>query len=612
MTNVAQDYYEGALNIFGATLNEAYTEPPMPPNFKWVANPDMPRNLQGKVRFWQLTIDEVRGPMAQDDDYTRSYAGWSQSSCDPRFRRHLILPLKTTSTSGFGSSTGNNIMCWTNHNGVLVIAGGSSANLSLFTETSNSDPTPVVVTYTPGAAICSLQSLPVAGTALRLVVGRTATTTDVHSTAGTSVGVMHTDFNSLWGMVAAPLNAATPGVPMLIGYANTGIYVLSSAAAIGTQPAKTLTAPRGGAMLGLEALFKSPWGNRIYMLWPTPETASTSGFSADGSAVYGNFQAFHITDEGLDPQQIKWSLSQIKGGRLWQRHLVCHDFVRVVAYDGEQEEDLRIFNNVKADSTVKYSIVGLGGDDSTLLARVFAYDVVSTTDYLQWWQYMPQTKSWLPASGKTTTFGQVTISDTGIYTPTAGVGSTGANFPWSAQTGAVFHKVLKTSDAQFDWMRLPPAGVNPYNLYRQTGAAANFSFPFEASGVHTWPAWSLPTEGYPSALDEIDMRLADIDGGGLTDASVTIDIATQSQATPGRSFTNGISRQFLSGEAIAGRTRSDMRKLREFFQKIQVRATLAQATGETNKTPNALPIILRGHTCYDGINRTYEDVMLGR
>jgi hypothetical protein len=55
-----------------------------------------------------------------------------------------------------------------------------------------------------------------------------------------------------------------------------------------------------------------------------------------------------------------------------------------------------------------------------------------------------------------------------------------------------------------------------------------------------------------------------------------------------------------------------MRKLREFFQKIQVRATLAQATGETNKTPQALPIILRGHTCFDGINRTYEDIMQGR
>ena len=610
-SNYTQDYYEGALNIYGATLNATYQEPLAPPGFKWITNPDMPRSLQGKVRFWQIKIDEARGGMAQDDDYERSYAGWSTSSCDPRFRRHLILPLKTTETTGFGSSPGNNIVCWTNFNGLFVMTGGSSANLSLFKETSSEDPTPVVVTYTPGAQITSLQTVPTGGTSLRMVVGRLATTTDVHSSAGTSVGTMHTDFNSLWGMCVSPLNASAPGVPMLVGYANTGIYVLSSASAIGTQPAKTLTAPGGGAILGLETLLKSPWGNRIYMLWPTPENTAASGFSDGSGVAYSRFIAVSINDEALDPQPIKWSLSQIKGGRLWQRKLVCHDFVRVVAYDGEQEEDLRIFNNIAANSDIKYAVIGLGGDDATLLARVFAYDQASTTDFLQWWQYMPQTKSWSPCSTKSTTFGQTTVSDSGVYTPTASVGPTGANFPWSAQTGAVYHKVHKTSDGQFDWMILTPPGVNPYNLYRKTGSSDRFSKAFETSGAHTFPAWTLPTDGYPSALDEIDMRLADIDGGG-TDATVSIDVATQSSATPGLSFSNNITRQFRSSEAIAGRTRTDMRGLREFFQKLQVKATLGQSSGETNKTPNALPIILRGHTCLDGVMRTYDEVMNGR
>lgn len=609
-SNYTQDYFEGALNIYGATLNASFQEPLTPPNFKWITNPDLPRNMQGKVRFWQITIDEARGGMAQDDDYQRSHAGWATSSCDPRFRRHLILPLKTTSTSGFGSDTGNHPTFWTNINGVLVMTAGKNANLSLVKENTGADPTPVVVTYTPGATITSLQAVPTGGTAIRLVIGREGTTTDVHSSAGTSLGTMHTDFNSLWGMCLGPLNASAPGVPMLIGYANTGIYVLSSASAIGTQPAKTLTAPSGGAILGLETLLKSPWGNRVYMLWPTPGTSSASGW--DSTTNPSRFKAVHINDEGLDPQEIKWSLTSIKGGRLWQRRLVCHDFVRVVAYDGEQEEDLRIFNNVAANSDIKYSVVGIGGDDATLLARVFAYDSVSTGDFFQWWQYMPQTKSWSPCSKKITPNIFVTVSDSGNYNPSAGASWYGPNLPWSSQTGAVYHNIFKTSDTQFDWMILPPSGVNPYNLYRQTGAAASFSTAFEASGAHTFPKWTLPTDGYPSALDEIDMRLADIDGGGASDATVIIDVATQSSATPGLSFSNNIQRQFVSGEAIAGRTRTDMRSVREFFQKLQVKATLQQATGETNKTPNALPIILRGHVCLDGIPRTYEEVMNGR
>ncbi len=607
MTNQVQDYYQGSLNIYGATLNATFQEPLAPPGFKWVTNPDMPRSMQGKVRFWQITIDETRGGMAQDDDYQRAYAGWSSSTCDARFRRHLILPLKTTETSGFGSSSGNNAVFWTNFNGVFVMTGGSNANLSLFKETSSSDPTPAAVTYTPGAAICSLQSVPTGGTSIRLVVGREGTTTDVHSTAGTSIGTMHTSFNSLWGMCTSPLNASAPGVPMLIGYANTGIYVLSSASAIGTAPTQTLTAPGGGAILGLETLIKSPWGNRVYMLWPKPGT-TTSGFADGGSVAYSRFEAVHINDEGLDPQVIKWSLDQIKGGRLWQRRMVCHSAVRVVAHDGESEEDLRIFNNIAANSDIKYQVIGLGGDDATLLARVFAYDEASTTDFLQWWQYMPQTKSWTPISAKNTTFGTVTVSDSGVYGLTAIVGPTGPSLPWSSQTGAIYHRVIKSSDAQFDWMILPPSGTNPYNLYRQTGASARFSKPFETSGTHTFPAWTLPTDGYPNALDEIDLRLADIDGGG-TDAQVLIDVATQSGATPGLTFSNNISRAFRSSEAIAGRTRTDMRNLREFFQKLQVKATLSQSLNETNKTPNALPIILRGHVCLDGIPRTYNEIV---
>lgn len=571
---MTSEYIDGNLNIYGSTLSGSFAEPLGGLNFRILSS------AAGKVT-WELTLDENRGPQAQSDRLEKSYAGWSSSTADARFRGYVINPLKLSSyTLGSGASSDGGSLFGTNFDTTFVMAQGSTANSSLWKETSTTDPTPSAVTYSPGAQIMCLLSGPLNSTN-SVIIGRSGTTTDVHTTLGTSAATMHTDLNGMVGGALSSVNSTNPGVPVWIFKTNTGLFTLASNVAANTQPTSVATVlPTGGTVFGFETLEKSPFGTRMYFI------GSTNGRN----------KLLHCNAEGTDILDIPLSLSTLNGGRLWQRNFVGHDLVRITRFDGERETDLNIFSNIAADSDKKLAVLGLGGSDASLRALVQTWDLnTAASSTLQWWEYMAPTNSWLPVSATFTPYNPTTVSDGAFYlNGLLNVTSGQYNFPYSKQTGACYVKMHKTNDEAFAYQLVNPQGINPFNAYRKTGSSDNASKAFETSSVHTRPAWIPPGKlaGHPFEINQVDGRLMDIEAGG-SDATVKFEIAMHSSTSQALSFTNTpLSVTFSAGQGVKGRVYNPPAGTR--LHRLQVRETLTQGTGETNKTPNGAYAVIRG------------------
>lgn len=605
-------------NVYGSTLSGSFAEPLEPPNFKWVDPPwgALAKSLSGKIGFWEVVIEDLRGPQSQDGKFNKTYAGWSTGSLDCRFCGYAIAPLKVSYksfTSGAGTYyTG---FAGVNFDTVFVMAGGDTANTSLFKETSNSDPTPVAVVYNPGSEINGLGTAPIGGAtaALRLFILRQGASVDVHSAAGTSLGAMNASLSPAYGMALSPVNAATPGTQTIGFLANGGLWTTPITAAIGTAPTQTLSnLPNGGTMLGFETLEKSPYGNRCYMLLPEVNVAGPA------TRFTVRLRVAHVNVEFVDLEWIQTDLAYCRGGRLWQRNLILHDYQRVVRFDGERAWDLGIFNNIAANSNIKWTVVQVGGSDTSLRVLVQKYDISSySASTLQWWEFMPQTNSWTPVSEEIVPTGfSIPIDGDAFYTVGLTTVNRGFYAPWSKQTGACYVYLEKTNDQSFAYQLVPPQGVNPYNTYRKTGTTDYASRAF-TNGSQTLPRWTLPTPprtlstspatGHPLLVDEIDLRLTEPDGGGTSDAYVKVEVANQAKTSYSFPTTNALKYTATAVEPILERRRT-FYDVNEPMQKLQLRISTGQDTGQTNKTGNALPIVIRGHVCYDDIPRTYNEI----
>ncbi len=147
---------------------------------------------------------------------------------------------------------------------------------------------------------------------------------------------------------------------------------------------------------------------------------------------------------------------------------------------------------------------------------------------------------------------------------------------------------------------MPPNGINPFNAYRQTGASVNASKAFANSAVHTFPVWVPPGKlsGHPFDIEYIDARQLDLEAGG-SDATIKVEVAVSTSNSATLSFTNtpysvtwaasfGVKERVYRPPAGKGR-----------LYRLQIRETLTQGTGETNKTPNGAYLITRGCSYLD-------------
>lgn len=581
----SSNFIDTPLTIFGQTVSGSYAEPLNPPNFRVISR-------RGNYVVWEIVLDEVRGPQNQDDNFERGYAGWSQSTADPRFRGHLINPIATTRQSqSFGGTAGNGPVVWVNTPDATVIAKGTTANRCL----ASAGPGLTYVTYNPGSAISSLMYGPLAGLTSYVLIGRTGATIDVHSTLGTSVGTMTGGGSSLtacWGGAVSPTDSATAGTPAWLFYANNGIWKLSIGAAITDAPTQTqFNVPDGGCVLGFDTLEKSPFGNRMYMLLPLSDR-TVSCWNA--LATIGPTRLASVDVDGADLVEHPLPMRGIIYGRLWQRRAVVSDGFRVIQFDGEEAKDLSIFAKVYlASSSYSIRVVGLGGDDSSLRALVQIGDNGGAANFtLQEWEYNEDTRGWSPVTKQSV---PITVdSNAGIggapFDPAYQSVYHGPNLPYSRIHATSYVAMNNGSEVTWEYRKVWPRGSNP-----------NFHFQsFETSSVHTWPQWRLPGDlaGPPFVIAQVDGRMLDLEDGG-TGATALVEIAKQSSATSSAlSFTSTpISRSFKQAEELRGRVYEPQEVYA--LHALQVRETLTAGSGAT-KSPDGLPLKIKGVSFLDG------------
>ncbi len=596
----SQPYSPTGVNIYGSAITATPTEDFQRPTWRRLVSPDPKKYLVQDLTVWMLNNGyQKRGQLV----------GTATSTLDQRYG--LSLPPKIqTSTVNISQAYPQS---WT-HFGILkklAMAMGSGSGTSLFCETSATDPTPVATNYNPGANIWSLSPIVIGGvTTERLAVGLAGAATAVLSAIGsgssTVDGSMHANTATMWGLLRSPLNAATPGTDTLLIYAGAGsasMYTLPITSAIGTAPTAVLTGiPSGGCALEVEQLQKN---EPLRSYWCIPEIATYDGGTPVSCFSYGlgnGFNVMSISLEGTNPRRVPFKSTRLFGAAMWNRMVAVHDGQRVLSYDGEQQRDLHLLRNRGSNSDLRWFCQSIGVSGGELFAVTGRADLVNLpgaigSSTLQVERYLPEFDAWVPASGVITPLGSSIPSGAPIY-PT---------LPYLLSTPVVGNQTIsqQTSHLHMNslgniWFRqfIPPEGLNPLDHYNQTGAANRIAQTYEASGTFTSSEFPIPNAGRnPTVLYEIDGTQMNTLIGG-TASKVTVTWGEQSTTSQSWAFTNALTAEFLGSEPQA--------KLYKFFGNNTSTFTLGKFQivitqgGDTEQTPQALPITFRMITYLDG------------
>lgn len=593
-TDYATPYSPSGAFIYGSGINASAPEPPSPLHWRTFKLPASDPDAEIAIG-WELKIDDLRGGYAQYGDFGRGgsqydgdYRKTSISTLDQRFDRHLLLPPLVTQTEHSASVTASDgAVCHTRFGTANLLAIGidDNANLSLFGETSSTNPVLSARTYSPGAVITCLSPIIIggAGTAEQLVVGRAATAAEVLSdlaSTPTSTGSMHASTSTMWGNVLSPINAATPGTPTNVFMAGSpaSIWTLPSTSAIGAAPTATLTnIPAGGAMLGIEQLQKN-FPLRIFAILPIQATSS-SMFAA-GTDYPGKVISINL--EGTDPQDVPLKM-RVKAACIWNQTIVATDGVRVVSYDGETLRDLHVLKGRAHNSNYRWgctSFVVHGNDLYAFITRsdftVASGEVGAGVLTLE--RYAPEFDAWIPVSGA------ITLSN-------AATGNTSRSAPYGrpdtymleaphhavSPQSAFVHIFMRSSGKTVsDRFFLSPEGVNPYDHYNMTGSTQYIAQAWATTGTYDSPYLSLPTlEGRIKKADQV-VFLGQIDEGNV---KITLNPNEGGTALTFAGTDETRAQPVESSDAE--------------FDLLQVRIQLNQGSS-TFKTPNGLPIVIRG------------------
>lgn len=557
-------------------------------------------HLFGKVVPWEIEYSDLRGGYAQFGSLADVGNKVSASTLNHTFPDYLTLPhlvsvtniAQNITTPYFGASLAT---------GQLVIGTGTISGGCLFTETSDSNPTPVATTYDATGNITGIKDIVINGanSPTRIAILSDGAVIDVGTISGTtftSAGTMHANTNPGWGLLTTPLNATTPGTQGLLIYAGTSLYFLASSAAYGDAPTATLTGiPGGGTDIGIERL--SGMDYRAFWLWPKASRTS----SMYGSITVARAEVWHTNLEGTDPLPAPLPLTSVAWAVIWNRKLAATDGYSIYTWDGERTENLHIFSQRDATS---YSCRGLGVRDNVLYARVQKGSLANSTHWVE--AYHPATNAWLPICNVVSAPNGTGVADAGELVFTDNELNYCPQIPISKQNGFL-HLISRgaaTPATPFNRVYQPPSGDNSF--YTGQGIQS-----YAVSGIATGPVTTLPgLSAYPSIFSEIDLSGTDLVSGGVaaTQAYMTMDLTNQPASTsPALSFTSPLTYTAYASDPLGKKVRV-FDQNRSAWNRFQWRATLAQSSATTTKTPNGLPFKLRGYTFLDGIVRTPREI----
>lgn len=521
---------------------------------------------------WELEIWDLRSGLNRtvgdlEVDYDRS----SSSTLDGRFYRTLMLPQATSSQTSPDPATTLRGMHSVNHFDSLIIGVGGDNDVSLFKETSATDPTIVAITGVgtagrPGDEIVSLSKAVIGSATVdeRVIIGLQGNPALVMGDAsGTIDATMHANTTGLSGLIQTPLNTDA-----ILLYANGSLYSLLKTAAATDAPTTILSnVPQGGYALGMLQLGGGPL--RAYWVWPY-ETV-TAGILTFGSEKKGRIISTNL--EGTDPQELKMFAGGVLAAAIVPSRsgIIASDGERVLFHNGRSITDTKQFADREPNSDREYRVRGFAVFDPDVYVRVNHIASPSGSgDTREWWeQYHFETGAWHQISATTG------LSVTGVQ----GILAAGSH-PVSLQNNFLH----RYSDGRFRRIRLETPGHNTFTQDRQSsGAGSSTGVEFESSGTWTSPYWELPgMHGMLKVATEVCF-LGDLQAGGTAATAAHAEVTV-----------NGVEVQFTTGHA----NRSQWARLPHAvpFYQLRMTETLTRTTNSTRFTPNGLPIIVRGFT----------------
>jgi hypothetical protein len=482
----------------------------------------------------------------------------SSDGMDTRFDGHLfpVMESDTESTPDYSNAA---LLHWQNIFGTLIMGIGDGNNVSLIKEASATDPTPTAITYSPGALVSCLGSIIIGGatSALRLVVGRVGTTTQIISdTSATVDGTMNSGLNSLWAVQQTTLT----DFPILF-YAGTAIKTLLITDSISTAPTTVRSnIPAGGFGLGLLARGGGPL--RWYICVPTQSKATGAH---DGDS---RFKVIHMNQEGGDLQDMQpgdfLGLGPIRTAAIYRDGIVATDTKRIVWNNDATKQDLGIFRDRELQADFDYRVANLRVNGPELRAWVYLVPKPGTlgiTETDTWEEaFDPRTNSWHVV----TTVANNVASSAQIIAPNG--------LPISLATG-YGHAAFNDG-----WYRQPieTYGTNPF--FSMQARTQNFADATSFKG----PKLVFPgLQGWPSVISRIIPFGNRFQGGAGSSIKYTI---------------GGVFKEFnYSGYADDYRDHGDLPDNSSPFYRAQLQIDYTRGS-TTDVAGNAVPVAIEGYT----------------
>jgi hypothetical protein len=533
------------------------------------------RNSRGDVvpgvYGWELYISSLSGGLGKVyGNFGMDGDRALDSSLDTRFPGSLLLPSLTTFTAL--TPTGTRITSSIDIFSTFAIGIGDETDDCLYIETSSSNPLLSARAYNPTGNITALARIVVGGVTAqeRLAIctdgGVVDLVNDLAATPTDAGANMNAVTNPCWGMTQTPINDD------ILIYANTNLYILAKAAAMGDAPtASGVTPPNGGTLLGMKKIGGTPLV--AWMEWPRQNRTTPMSTNE-----YRRLMHVHL--DGTDPQEVPLPLpANRQGAAFWRDGIVVASVVagvpRIVYWDGQADE-LPFLTERDPLVGGNYSAIRFYVRDADLFVEVnrFAAGTANDQRWIEW--YDPITRRFHMVSAKEQ-IDDVTAAANG-------------SLPVSPLTG-FFHCYNPDVSFAGTGFRRIAIGPNHMNSAYHLGDNSVTGTSFEASGTYKSPAWYIPgLEGMALVPEECIFLGQLASQQGETDAQIEIEIADMGQSS--YSFTGNLSFVFKGTDRFS--KHRDVRELNtSATDRIQIQVTATRGT-DTGRTPNGLPFILRG------------------
>lgn len=513
---------------------------------------------------------------------TVSTVGEVMHTIDQSGTTDLVTQMVVIPPSAFGKRISH-----VNLFGRHAIAVGDS---DLIRESNELTPQLQTIGYSPGSVVNGLAPLIIGGNdaVQRVAVlrsdGPIELLNDLSSTPA-SAGTMHADTEPAFGLIQTSLLESD-----ILIYANNAISVLSRTDAIATQPTVTLSnVPNGGGALGELWIPGAPL--RAYWLFPVEDTGADQAEIHDVPMKVVSTNLF-----GDDKQDLNIPLWAAKGAghfvtaAIWQEGLVATDGHKVIWFNGRSNILNWPGERPRVGSAGHLVCRGfwVKGQQLVILVQRLASHHGSGASLYWLEEYDERTDAFHQISAVTEFAG-------GVVSGAYAVGS----YPVSVRSDIMYWHDDTNWTAQYltDLLRNPAIELNGIE-----GAGQHVGFESQASW--TSPDWILPGFGkVPSVVSEVQFIGEPEDGG--EDGSVTVEIAHQDRSS--LSFDGSVQRTFYAGDRWDAHHAAFPRNTAA-FDRLQVRITGARGA-EINRTPQCLPVIIRGLAFVDGQVRDPASVL---